>query len=98
MIPHLRLYTISVSNIQPPQKTKACSILTTVQLYFSTLGPSLLLQTDLSFIISDGWVFQQYFHDETVCLMVKPQARTNKHRKHMFVYLLGSAEHVDAVL
>ncbi len=29
--------------------------------------------------------------------MVKPQARNNKHHKHMFVYSLASAEHVDVV-
>lgn len=28
--------------------------------------------------------------------MVKPQARNNKHHKHMFVYLPASTEHVYA--
>lgn len=29
--------------------------------------------------------------------MVKPQARDDKHHKHMFVYLPASTEHVDVV-
>lgn len=46
---------------------------------------------------SERW-FDSTFHDETVCWIVKPQARDNKHHKHMFVYSPAGAEHVDVVL